>query len=531
MHPMSFGWNALAGRGAAGCLAVPALAGAAMAAMTAMAAEAPRIPVQAKQQAIRSADPSLSVEAVAARLARLEAAWSWAEAKGLLKTPAWQEDRQEGRRAILGKAYLEARPGHPAMTEDQVLAAYLAQGEQRRVSHVLCKAQEEAEAALKRLQGGEPFETVAADVSKDPSAATNQGSLGWIRQRELVAAFGEPVFAASIGALVGPFKSEFGWHVAKVWEARRPKAEDFPAARPALMKQAADAQTAMKRDAALETLRTRHPLVPDLGVLGSDRTTEALPGDEKRVAGRVAGARISLKALKAHLQVVLKTMGQSHSLGAATKARFMEGLADEIRLAAAAQKQGLDRRPDIQAALWRDEREKAMARFSGNFLASVPVPDPDLRRHQEAFPERFRPIGALRLQVLVAESKDRVDEALNQVRAGMAWRAAAERFGSAEATGDPDPGWVEVSALRNLVPPSLMQALLSGSLGQPVGPMLGPDGFMLFNVLERRPGPVPPLDECREAVRVDYLKANGRALVDRELDARAAAGVARGPKK
>jgi len=38
---------------------------------------------------------------------------------------------------------------------------------------------------------------------------------------------------------------------------------------------------------------------------------------------------------------VLKTMGQSHSLGAATKGRFMEGLTDQIRLVAAARKGGL----------------------------------------------------------------------------------------------------------------------------------------------------------------------------------------------
>jgi len=475
-------------------------------------------PAVERQKALLAANPGLGPEAAQARIVRLEKAWTRAEAKGLLKTPEWQESRQEGRQGVLGKAYLDSRPGHSAMTEAQVRAAFLAQGEERRVSHVLCKTQEEAEAALKRIQGGEAFEKVATEVSTDPSAARNHGDLGWIRQNQMVAAFGDPVFAAPVGALAGPMKSEFGWHLAKVWEARRKTAEDFTAERDGLMKEAAEAQRKVKRDAALEALRPRYPLVPDLQVLGADRTTETLPGDEKKVAGRVAGTAISLRTLKRHLVEVLKTMGQSHSLGAAMKARFMEGVADQIRLAAAARKLGLDRRPEGQAALWVDERERAYVRYSEAFLAEVKVPEVELERHHQAFPDRFRQVGALRLQVLVADSKDQVDEALNQVRMGLPWRAAVAQFGSAEATGNPEPGWVEVASLKALVPPTLMQPLLTGPLGQPVGPMLGPDGYMLFNALERRPGPVMPLADCQDAVRADYLKAHGQALVDQSLE-------------
>lgn len=475
-------------------------------------------PVADRQKAILAANPGLAPEVAQARIARLEQAWARAWAKGLLKTPEWQESRQEGRQGVLGKAYLDTRPGHPGMTEEQAQTSFLAQGEERRVSHVLCKTPEDADAALKRIQGGEPFEKVAVEVSTDPSAAKNRGDLGWIRQNQMVAAFGDPVFAAPVGKLVGPVKSEFGWHLAKSWEARRKTAADFAAERDGLMKTAAATQVKMKRDAALETLRPRYPLVPDMDVLGADRTTETLPGDDKKVAGRVAGTTISLRALKRHLVDVLKTMGQSHSLGAATKASFMEELADQVRLATAARRQGLDRRPGVQAALWLDERERAYARYSEVYLAEVKVPEADLERHHQAFPDRFRQVGALRLQVLVADSQGQVDEALNQVRLGLAWREAAAKYGSTEATGNPEPGWVEATSLKAMVPPSLMQPLLAGPLDQPVGPMLGPDGYMIFNVLERRPGPVLPLAECLDAVRADYLKAHGQAMVDRSLE-------------
>lgn len=473
--------------------------------------------------ALQATHPGLSPEAARQRALRLERAWQLAQASGLLAGAEWRESQQEGRRAILAKAYVDAQPGHPGGTEQQLYAAYMAQGEQRRVSHVLCSTKEQAEAALHRLQGGEPFDRVALDLSRDPSAAVNRGDLGWIRKKDMVAAFGEPVFAAPVGTLLGPLKSEFGWHVAKVIESRSPTVEAFAAERPALLKQAAAAESARKREAALGPLRKRHPLTPDLSVLSVDRTTEPLPGDEARIAGRVAGVTITLKSLKVHLAEVLQTMGQSHSLGADTKARFMEGLADQIRLAAAAQKLGFDRQPKVAAALWLDERERAYARHAGGYLAALNVPEEDLRQHHQLHQERFRAVGALRLQVLVADAKDRVDDALDQIRVGLPWREAVARYGNAEATGDPEPGWVEVDSLRSLVPPTLMQPLLQGQLGQVVGPMLGPDGYMLFKVLERRPGPVLTYEACLDAIRADYLREQGQTLVDQDLDRRLAA--------
>lgn len=481
-------------------------------------AKAPALSLEARLQAAQAARPATPAAELPALVARWETAWTRAQAMGLLGSLEGRETLDRARRKVLAKALLDARPGHPGMTEEQVRASFLAQGEERRVAHVLCKTEAEAQAVLKRLQAGEPLDKVAAEVSVDPSAIKNKGDLGWIRQKEMVAAFGDPVFAAPVGALVGPMKSEFGWHVAKVHEIRSPKPEDFPAVRDELMKQAASMQDSMKREAALEELRARYPLKPDMAVLGADRTTEVLPGDEIKVAGRVAGTVISLREMKQHLAEVLKTMGQSHSLGASTKSSFMQGIADEIRLAAAAKAQGLDRRPATRAALWAVDRQQAQTLFSAAFLATATVPEETLKAHHEAHSDRFRRVGALRLQILVADTEDRVNEALAQVRLGLPWREAVARFGNPETTGNPEPGWVEVSSLQTLVPPSLLQPMLGGALEKPLGPMLAPDGYMIFNVLERRPGPVFPLAECRAEVRADYLKAHGAELVDRALD-------------
>jgi hypothetical protein len=101
---------------------------------------------------------------------------------------------------------------------------------------------------------------------------------------------------------------------------------------------------------------------------------------------------------------------------------------------------------------------------------------------------------------------------------GMAWREAVAKYANAEATGNPEPGWVEVSSLKALVPPTLLRPLLAGPVGQVVGPMLAPDGFMILAALDRRPGPVLAFSECQDAVRADYLHEQGAALVEQALD-------------
>jgi hypothetical protein len=481
----------------------------------------PAVPILSeslKAQAAQALNPGVSAADLPVLVARWETAWARAQAAGLLTSPEGKEALGRRRREALGIALLDSQPGHAPMTEAQVREAFLSQGEERKVSHLLCRTEEEAAAALKRIKDGEAFDKVAPEVSTDPTASQNRGDLGWIRQKQMVKAFGDPVFTAEPGTLVGPFKTDFGWHVAKVHEARNPKPEDFPAVKEALMKEAAAYRMSVKRNAALESLRSRFPLTPDMTVLEVDRTTQVMPGDDKRIAGKVAGTAITLRELKLHMGEVFKSVGPSHSLGASTKRSFMEGLADQIRLAAAARAKGLERKPAVQGALWAAQHQEAYRLYATFYLGKLEVSEAQLKQHHEAHPDRFLRVGKLRLQVLVSDSEEAAINAMNQVRLGMPWGQAVAQFGNAEATGNPEPGWVDVADLQKMLSPASLKPLLTGPLGQPVGPVLASDGYTLFQVQERRSGTVMPLDECRELVSGDFLKSNGRALVDQSLD-------------
>ncbi len=73
-----------------------------------------------------------------------------------------------------------------------------------------------AEAALRRAKGGEDFSQLAAQLSEEPGAAERGGDLGWFGKGRMVPEFESAVFGAKVGDVVGPIKTQFGWHVIKV---------------------------------------------------------------------------------------------------------------------------------------------------------------------------------------------------------------------------------------------------------------------------------------------------------------------------
>lgn len=80
------------------------------------------------------------------------------------------------------------------------------------VRHILTATETELEAVLVRLDAGETFAAVANEVSLD------QGSVGGVLPcpfplSQYVGPFGFAIVNAPIGELVGPFQTEFGWHV------------------------------------------------------------------------------------------------------------------------------------------------------------------------------------------------------------------------------------------------------------------------------------------------------------------------------
>jgi peptidyl-prolyl cis-trans isomerase D len=70
-------------------------------------------------------------------------------------------------------------------------------------------------------QAGGDFTVIAAEHSEDPGSKDIGGDLGWFGRGQMVAEFEDAVFAAKPGEIIGPIKSQFGYHIIKI-EGFRP---------------------------------------------------------------------------------------------------------------------------------------------------------------------------------------------------------------------------------------------------------------------------------------------------------------------
>ena len=99
------------------------------------------------------------------------------------------------------------------------------QDEQRRARHILILFNDDEDAAeasandiLARVQAGESFEDLAAELSEDGGTASQGGDLGTLTRTQLPGELGSAIFSMNEGDLGGPVKSDFGFHVVRLDE-------------------------------------------------------------------------------------------------------------------------------------------------------------------------------------------------------------------------------------------------------------------------------------------------------------------------
>ncbi|MEA2024645.1 MAG: peptidylprolyl isomerase [Actinomycetota bacterium] len=80
-------------------------------------------------------------------------------------------------------------------------------------SHILVATEEEAQTVTARLDDGEEFAVIAAEVSIDTGSGPAGGSLGCDTPARYVPEFAEATMTATIGVVTDPVGTEFGFHL------------------------------------------------------------------------------------------------------------------------------------------------------------------------------------------------------------------------------------------------------------------------------------------------------------------------------
>ena len=138
------------------------------------------------------------------------------------ETDEFKEIMEGARRDILAQLSMRDMLKDITVTEEEQKAFYeenkaqFGKGATVSAKHILTDSEEKCQTILKNIEAGEKtFEDAAREFSTCPSGAKG-GDLGEFGKGQMVKEFEDAAFAANIGEVVGPVKTQFGYHLIKV---------------------------------------------------------------------------------------------------------------------------------------------------------------------------------------------------------------------------------------------------------------------------------------------------------------------------
>jgi len=117
---------------------------------------------------------------------------------------------------------------------EQVAPERYVDAERRHARHILIESGTDDAAALKKAEGllarakaGEDFAKLAAENSDDPGSKGQGGDLGWSTREAFVKPFADALFGMQQGEIVGPVKTQFGYHIIRLEEIAPARQRSF----------------------------------------------------------------------------------------------------------------------------------------------------------------------------------------------------------------------------------------------------------------------------------------------------------------
>lgn len=156
------------------------------------------------------------------QLIALHAFAQMGEDEKLDETEEFKKILESTKRDILAQMAMAKTLNGITVSDDEVKDYYEAnkhqfvKGNTVSAKHILTDSEEKCDAILKSIESGEKqFEEAAKESSTCPSGAKG-GDLGEFGKGQMVKEFEDAAFAAEIGQVAGPVKTQFGYHLIKV---------------------------------------------------------------------------------------------------------------------------------------------------------------------------------------------------------------------------------------------------------------------------------------------------------------------------
>ncbi|MFZ6847278.1 peptidylprolyl isomerase [Undibacterium sp. RuRC25W] len=148
-----------------------------------------------------------------------------AEKSGLASNPEVKNQLEIARQSLLIRALMVEHIKKNPITDAEIQAEYdkakaQAGDKEYHAFHILVDKEDDAKAIISKLKAGAKFEELAKQ-SKDTGSAAKGGDLDWATPATFVPAFSEAMVALQKGQFTEtPVKTQFGFHIIKLEDAR-----------------------------------------------------------------------------------------------------------------------------------------------------------------------------------------------------------------------------------------------------------------------------------------------------------------------
>ena len=151
----------------------------------------------------------------------------------LEETEDFRKILENAKKDILAQLAMRETMKGVEVSDEEVKAFYDANSQQFKkgatvsAKHILTDAEDKCQTILDSILNGEKtFEDAAKEFSTCPSGARG-GDLGQFGRGQMVKEFEDVAFAAEIGEVKGPVKTQFGYHLIKVENKREETVASF----------------------------------------------------------------------------------------------------------------------------------------------------------------------------------------------------------------------------------------------------------------------------------------------------------------
>ncbi len=422
-----------------------------------------------------------------------------------------------------------------AVTNDDVLQAFALGQEKARARHLFAPTKAEAETLYERLQNGEPFETLAKEVFRDPKLSESGGDLGFFEWDDMDQMFAAAAQNLKTGEISRPVKTRYGYSIIKLEQRFRNPIlleSEFAKQKDKLhWQQRHRVRAQMLRDYGKQKLAELNPryvsetldfLWQKMQDSRSATFQLAAIDPEKFDAAFLNHNLVSMEGQTWTIRdFIEKAQRSSERQRRAIRTKealveFVNGLAIRARLIEEAEARGLDGEPSVQAKIRRRTERFLVQKMRKMVTDTVRVPEDSIRAAYQSNPQQYVFPKMVNVREITVATKREADSLLALLKNGADFGDLARKNSLREWTRNKggEIGFVRKGDLGGIG--ESVFGLKKNEIG---GPFQTGDRFILMQKIDERPERQKPYEEARSEIIESLVFYSHMDVLKRRIDA------------